>query len=283
MNVGVKICEMCKNEFEINLNNKRSYNKRFCSITCARKYNGLNNKGRNHTDEWKKELSKRNCGEGNPFFNKSHSEDSKKKMSESSFWTEDKFKYCNMSEKEKEIFEGIMISDGSLSKSRISARLTLGFKYKQTLERIQQDLKSISFLDIWEYSWVDKRTKNTYTNYYTKSNSFRNLLFEFDRWYKNNIKIIPVDFRLTSLTCYWWYICDGYISNDNVYLCTDSFDDSYVKDISNKINDIGFINRVTNRNRIRFYKKDSINFLKWISNDLEIQNEYIYKWSLKNN
>lgn len=44
---------------------------------------------------------------------------------------------------------------------------------------------------------------------------------------------------------------------------------------------IGFKNSITSRNRIRFYKKDSENFLKWISNDINIQKEYLYKWNLK--
>lgn len=51
MNVGIKTCEMCENIFEVNLKNKRSYQKRFCSSKCARRHNGLNNKGRKHTDE----------------------------------------------------------------------------------------------------------------------------------------------------------------------------------------------------------------------------------------
>lgn len=280
--VRLKKCQLCHKYFEVNINNKRSNNKRFCSGFCAKKHNGLNNKGKKRTDEFKKKLSLKNIGENNPFYGKNHSKESLLKMSISLKWKEDKYKYCNLTDKDMEIFDGIMISDGHLDRSRISSRITLGFKYRETLERIISDLSSLTFLNIFKYVSVDKRTKNTYVNYYTKTNFFRNLLFEHERWYKNEIKIIPDDFRLTKLSCYWWYVCDGFISkNNNVYLCTESFDKLFIEKISTKINNIGFKNSITSRNRIRFYKKDSEKFLKWISNDVNIQKEYLYKWDIK--
>lgn len=60
-----------------------------------------------------------------------------------------------------------------------------------------------------------------------------------------------------------------------------SFDKIYLQSISNNINKLGFKNRITSKNRIRFYKKDSENFLKWISNNIDIQKEYLYKWDIK--
>lgn len=281
MKENEKLCELCGENFEVNLKIKRSRNKRFCSGTCAKRYNGLNNKGRVHTEECKKQMSERNSGEKNPFYGKEHSTTSKNKMSTSSQWTEDKYKYCNMNELEKEIFDGIMISDGSLNKSRISARLTLGFKYEETLYRIIEDLSSLKFTTPWNYKWVDKRTKNEYSNFYTKSNSYSDLLYEYKRWYKDDKKIIPNDVKLTASFFYWWYVCDGYISRDVVFLSTDNFEKKYVKNISDKINDTGFKNSVTTRNRIRFYKEDSERFLDWISEDIQIQEEYFYKWNIK--
>ena len=184
--LGIKKCELCKNDFEYNTGNKRESLKRFCSSTCAKKNNGLNNKGRTHTDAWKEMMSIRNTGENNPFYGKKHSDVSINKMSESSLWDESKYRYCNISAEEMEIFDGILISDGSLDKSRISARISLGFKYMGTIRRIINDLPSISFLNPWEYNpKPDIRTGKSYKTYNTKSNFFHN--FKYLLCQKGNI------------------------------------------------------------------------------------------------
>jgi hypothetical protein len=284
-NIIIKKCRLCNSEFEVNINNKRSNKKEFCSSKCATTYNGLNNKGKTRSDEFKKLLSEKSKGVNNHFYGKKHSEKTINEMKESSKWDESKFRYCNMNDIEKQIFDGILISDGCISNSRISGRLTLGFKYKETLERIINDLKSLNFSNIYEYkkNINFNRKCKLYTYYHTKSNFYRDLFFQYERWYINKKKIIPNDFILTPLSCYWWYVCDGYISRNNIFLCTDSYEKNYLLDISNKINKLGFRNNITTRNRIRLFKKDSKNFLNWISidNNINIQNEYLYKWNIK--
>ncbi len=279
--IGTKKCEFCKIDFEYNSGNKRESLKRFCTGTCAKKNNGLNNKGRNHTDEWKKSMSVKNAGVNNPFYGKKHSVESITQMSKSSEWGEEKYKYCNMSDVEKEIFDGIMISDGSLSKSRISARITLGFMYMETINRIIEDLPSISFLKPWEYLTYNKKYNKHYKHFFTKTNSFNDLLSEYERWYINGKKIIPSDIKLTNLMLYWWFVCDGYNTDNNVYLCTECYTDNDLIIISEKLEKIGYRNSITSRRRIRIYKKDSIAFLCNISKDTQIQNEYLYKWKIE--
>ena len=275
----VKKCELCGDDFEYNPNNKRSSNKRFCTSLCAKRFNGLNNKDKKRTDDFKKMMSDKNKGENNPFFGKIHSVESLEKMSKSSQWDESKYKYCNLTKNEKEILDGIIISDGSISISRISGRLSLIFKYIETINRAIIDLPSMKFLKPWKYeSNIDKRTNKSYINYQTKSLSYHDILLEYNRWYKNGIKIIPDDLEITPLMCYWWFIGDGYNSNKNVYLCTDSFDKNSVEKINDKFKIKGFKTSITSRNRIFFDKKSSIIFLDWISKDIEIQKEYLYKW-----
>ena len=46
-------------------------------------FGGEGSKGCKHTEEWKQQQSKRTTGEGNPFYGKQHTEESRKKMSES--------------------------------------------------------------------------------------------------------------------------------------------------------------------------------------------------------
>lgn len=277
-----KKCDLCGELFEYNPKNKRSSNKRFCTSLCAKRHNGLNNKDRKHTDDFKKMMSDKNKGENNPFYGRVHSVESLDKMSKSSLWTEDKYKYCNLTKYEKEILDGIIISDGSLSCSRISGRISLIFKYLETINRIILDMPSIEFLKPWKYdSKEDKRTNKSYTNYQTKSLSYHNLLHEYNRWYKNGVKIIPRDIDITPLMCYWWFVGDGYNTNNNIYLCTDSFDKESVKSVNEKLKQKGFTTTIRSNNRIFFDKKSSIIFLDWISKDIEIQKEYLYKWEKK--
>jgi len=276
----VKICELCKNEFEIIIKTKkdRNLNRRFCSKICATKRNGLNNKGKCRTNEYKKELSLKISGMNNPFFGKKHKIDSINKMSESSKWSENRFKHYEFTKDQKEIFDGIMISDGSLEKpSRISSRLTLGFKYKETLERIINDLNNMEFCPIYEYKHIDKRNGNTIINFFTKTHSSNTLLKEYNRWYKNGSKVIPNDIILSPVFCYWWYVCDGFLSRGDVKLCTESFNNEDLSLLILKFREIDIHPTLTINKRLSLNKKESTKFLDYISTQ-NIQKEYEYKF-----
>jgi len=62
-----------------------------------------------------------------------------------------------------------------------------------------------------------------------------------------------------------------------------SFNDNDLLFIKNKLIDNGFTASIRKNKRISLNKKSSINFLKWISNNIIIQKEYLYKWKIKNN
>lgn len=64
-------CPMCDVVFEVK-NTKRNVGRKFCSGFCAKSANGKANKGRKHTEEWKRSMGERNSGENNPFFGKTH-------------------------------------------------------------------------------------------------------------------------------------------------------------------------------------------------------------------
>lgn len=267
----IRSCKICNGEFEVNLRNKREIGKIFCSRVCSGRNNGQNGKGRIYSDEVNKKKGRK--GELNSFFGKSHSEESKTKMSEASKWDDSKFRYCNLSDEEKEVLDGLLLSDGCLSeKSRISARLTFGFKFKETPEEIFKELHSIEFGPIWQ----SEHTKC----YHSKSNMYHDLLNENKRWYPKKEKIVPRDILITPKSCYWWFIGDGYTTNGNVYLCTDSFTKEDNQFLIEKLNKKGFKPSITSKNRIRFDKKDTIAFLKWITPEKGIMEQYKYKWEI---
>ena len=266
-----KKCELCGNFFEFNPKDKRQREKRFCSRECSASYRGKKNKGRKHSEESKKKMGLK--GELNAFYGRKHSKKSKEMMSASSKWDDSKFRFCNMTNKEKEILDGLMLSDGCLSEnSRISARLTFGFKYKETSEELLRELGSINFSPIWQ----SKKTNC----WHSKSNMYHDLLNENKRWYPIKKKIVPKDIIITPLSCYWWFIGDGYTSEGNVYLCTDSFSKEDNEFLVEKLNKKGFNPSITSRNRIRFNKKETITFLKWITPEKGIMEQYKYKWEI---
>lgn len=267
----IKKCELCNSEFIINSRNKREIGKRFCTPKCAKIHNGKSNKGRKFSDEINKK--KGLPGEKNPFFGKAHTELSKEKMSKSSQWKDSDLNFCNLSDVEKQVLEGLILSDGCLSEtSRISSRLTFGFKFKETVEDILQALPSLKFSTPWQ-SQVSKC-------WHSKSSFYSDLLLENKRWYLNRKKIVPKDICLSPISCYWWFIGDGYNSGGNVYLCTDCFTKKEVKFLINKLYKIGFKCNVTTNKRIRFFKEDSLNFLNWLKENNVIHNQYRYKWKI---
>lgn len=265
-----KKCEQCNNIFIINERLKLERNKRFCSSFCSKQNTGLKNKNRKHSEEVNK--SKGLSGGLNPMFGKTHSDELKKQINKTKLETNLKnVKYCKLTDIEKEVLDGIMISDGCLtSTTAISARLSLGFKYNETIEDIKIALPSIIF--------GPTNIVNNGSSFHNKSKMYGDLLSENKRWYVNGKKIIPNDIKITKNLCYWWFIGDGYNSNENVYLCTDSFTKEENLLLCDKFNELGFKCSLTTRNRIRFYKKYSVNFLNWIIPENGINKQYKYKW-----
>lgn len=68
--------------------------------------------------------------------------------------------------------------------------------------------------------------------------------------------------------------CSLLCAQKNVYLCTDSS----INLVNEKLKKLGFITSIRHNNRIFFDKNSSIVFLDWISKNIEIQKEYLYKW-----
>jgi len=99
------ICKQCGKEFEILLSRVVKYNKgKFCCKECFRRYLKDNppHKGKLHSDESKKKISDTHRGIKHPFYGKRHSYESKLKITEyqvGGFWygnviDNENYKYC---------------------------------------------------------------------------------------------------------------------------------------------------------------------------------------------
>jgi hypothetical protein len=275
-------CIKCDTEFSYR-NTKKNSNRGFCSSLCARKNNGENNKNRRHSEEARKKISESISGINNPFYGKKHTGSALVIMSEKrKRSTQSRLKYTNADDIQRSVMNGLLISDGSISKNPggYSARLTLGFQYKETLDRISHDLSSVRFGKIIE----TKRTRliNECTSYHCKSLSYADFTETYHRWYINGIKHIDKSISIDPTFLYWWYICDGYITKYGACLCTESFNDKDLEWIAKKLSEISIESKITKRKRILISRKSTLSLFNMIrDNNITIQKEYLYKFQIK--
>lgn len=180
-------------------------------------------------------------------------------------------KYADISEKQMEVLDGILLADGHLDASSIAARLTYGCEFRRTLYDIEEQL-DLSF---------SPHCKSKTGCWHFKSHSYIDLLAERKRWYPNGKKIVPDDVRLTPRSAYWWYIGDGYKTKYGLCFCTDSFNKKSIDILRNKLFNLGYdTTHVKSRNRIRIKGSKSRNtFLCWVKDNITISKQYLYKWT----
>lgn len=276
----IKYCKLCNNEFHVNEKLKIEINKLFCSRHCSCKFNGLQNKGRKHSNEVKEKMSRDRQGTNNNFFGKKHSNETKKLIGEkNSIISSKKVKTCEFDTNQLSAITGMLLADGCISSvSKFSARISYGCKFKETIVKIINTFSNINFSNINKYtSKPHKKTNNESTCFFINSHSYNTLLDIRNKWYINSKKLIPKDIILNDIVCYWWFIGDGYVSDNSVHLCTDSFTKEDNLFLIEKLKELNFDAYLSSKNRICLYKKSSEIFLNWIKplNNLDI---YDYKW-----
>jgi hypothetical protein len=53
-----------------------------------------------------------------------------------------------------------------------------------------------------------------------------------DKWYTNDLKVVPQDLKITALTLSYWFCDDGYIGDNTATLCTHGFTQDEVEFLS---------------------------------------------------
>lgn len=123
-----------------------------------------------------------------------------------------------------------MLSDACLERSRVNARFKMGVKHRSFIAEAGTILP-LDFAPLKYYILpVDKRTGKRYSGWKLSSRSDQFLTQQHDRWYRNRIKIVPKNIKLTPTCLLWWYLGDGHLERKTnrpnyrrVVLCTDSF------------------------------------------------------------
>ena len=191
-------------------------------------------------------------------------------------------KHANMSDREYEVLDGILLGDGHLACSSVAARLSYSCEFEQVVDDLRKDLPSLKF-SAWQGKIKSKPPGSSeYKSYIAnrfKSHSYVDLLSERRRWYPNGIKVVPEDIRITKTSCYWWFIGDGYQIDYGLILCTDSFSNSDISILRSKLLDLGYDTKLNNRNRIKIKGQGVHKFLKWTRSAVnKLPKHYSYKW-----
>jgi GDPmannose 4,6-dehydratase len=156
-------------------------------------------------------------------------------------------KQITLSEHQKSIIDGLLLSDGHINRLKYGARLTFGFKHYEAVDSLIKVLEPMVFCPVW----FSKKT----SCWHTKSHSYSNLTRTHERWYKDGIKKVPKNLILNRSCCYWWYIGDGCVGNYQLVLSTDGFEKDCVLYLSELLKKEGIKNSVLSSNRIRVFSK----------------------------
>lgn len=184
----------------------------------------------------------------------------------------------------KDIFDGLMLGDGYLLLKKGAKNAIYGHSCKEIdyLHWLVQCIDGCEFSQNKKIYEKDNgyRTGSVF-QMYTRANPW--LTEQRHRWYPDGVKIVPRDVILNRDTLRHWYIGDGCLDSDKLYLRqitisshSFSYDDRAF--LCSQIEDLGF--RVSNRkNGLICISKSSVKpFLDYIGPP-EVPC-YNYKWDL---
>jgi hypothetical protein len=144
-----------------------------------------------------------------------------------------------LSNEQNEVICGALLGDGHLTKPRsCNSRFEYSSSIKGHTEYVTSffvELLTSGTSGVKHISVFDNRTNKTYQRYYM--NTFNNVTFTGLRsvWYDEFGKIIPLDIKLTPLTCLLWYIGDGGLAvskrSAEIRIATNCFHIGYIEGI----------------------------------------------------
>ena len=180
---------------------------------------------------------------------------------------------------EKEVLDGLLLSDMHIERGVFQGRLTFGVLHKEFANSIIENLKNA----MWGYLYPYKPKNSPNMNFFCKS-AFSIQMFDLHNvWYREKTKIVPPSLTTISpLTLYWWYLGDGYVCKDRIQiaLCTDAFTKSENERLCSILNQTHNLNlRVDARNRISAYGKDNIQQFLEVIGGPKVKC-YEYKWGV---
>ena len=190
-----------------------------------------------------------------------------------------KANHVKLNRKTREILDGLLLGDGTLSTKRqnISALYEQGDKnlsYLVWLSRLLQGCGIKQSGQIYRMKKVVNKAYKLKTLTYFELGEIR------QRWYPNNKKAIPRNFRITPTSLKFWYIGDGNFS-DSPLIDSSIFSMYALQAISKQFRYIGFrhtLRQFKDRIRLRISRHSQERFIHYIcSDDIGFPGAYRYK------
>lgn len=188
-----------------------------------------------------------------------------------------------------QFLQGEILSDSHLARnSKWSAKINRHCKHLSYIEWFSSILESFG---IKRAGKIRKRIGENFISYVYTSCSYAELHLLWDQWYRKGkknekfkfVKIVPKDFKLSSLTCRQWLIGDGHLNKRRkcIFLHTTAFTISEVYSLLQQLRNFKIYATYQNScNSIRIPKQYTKSFLNFIGPcPKEIENIYGYKWN----
>lgn len=142
------------------------------------------------------------------------------------------------------ILEGCLLGDGCLemgvnSKNSCFKYLTSSRQHAEFVHSFFKEFCSDNYQTIKRGEYFDKRTNKTYVNYSFRTKCLPFFTEQYERFYKNRIKVVPKDLVIDKNTLLFWYIGDGELESVNGYikLHTNSFSKYEVDFLCSKLSE----------------------------------------------
>ena len=186
---------------------------------------------------------------------------------------------------QKNVLDGCLLGDGNLElpENGVNAKFNYRSSSKEHVEYVHKYFKefcSDNYSNIKRSEHYDIRTKKTYVNFYFKTKSLSIFTEEYNRFYKNKIKIVPNDLIINKYVLLFWYIGDGELERKNgfVKLHTNSFTESEVDWLCSKLKFLNAkkLKKSNNHFLVTIPRNKVKNFLSYIGN-CPID-DYKHKW-----
>lgn len=148
------------------------------------------------------------------------------------------------SNNEIEILNGCLLGDGHITKPiGKSCQFTYCSSEYEHVYFVYSHFKKLMVNECvngpGKYEYFDKRTEKKYIRYEIRSQSNVSFYNLRKLWYPNEIKIVPVDIKLTPTTLLYWYIGDGGLVTGKRYqyikLSTNAFSDCDLKNLISEL------------------------------------------------
>lgn len=181
-------------------------------------------------------------------------------------------KHVKIFKNESEVLTGLLLSDLHIECSHgFQARAAFVLKYLEFASEIIKNLENLN--------WSNPKYNEKALGWYSKTKNYMEIKYLRDKWYKEKIKIVPKDIKITPKVLYWWFLGDGFIGDYCIYFCTEAFTKEENMFLSNEIKKLGIDNYVTPSNRIKIVRKSVLKFIDIIG--ICKVDCYKYKWNVR--